>query len=112
MSAIEAMCRLEQVPVTKLSHTVLPLYIHAEKDGPIITFNEGEEENALEQAKRMGTERKSTLTAYFKLCADPNEKNSWLGKKDKLQGPAAIELRFEQIPYYYIWKKVGISVRP
>ena len=108
MTAQEAMCRLMKVPCAKLSHTVIPLYIHGEKPEPTVMFTEGEEEAALPAAeKSLLEERKSELNAYFKLCSDRNEKDSWLEVQGKMQGPPAKELRFEQIPLYYIWKKVG-----
>ena len=108
MTAAEGMCRLMSVPCAKLSHTVLPLYVHGEKDGPTVTFTEGEEEGARTAAENSLLEgRKSELTAYFKLCADPNESDSWLGVPNKMQGDAAKNLRYEQIPLFYIWKKVS-----
>jgi len=108
MSAPEATCRLFGVPVVKLSHNILPLYIHSEEEGPTVTFTEGEEEAALGAAERSMQEgRKSTLTAYFKLCADPDEERAWKDVEGKKQGPPARELRYDQIPFYYIWVKVG-----
>jgi hypothetical protein len=111
MSAIEALCRIYQVPVVGLSHTVIPLYFHGPNEEPDITFTEGEEDEARDLAERLaGTERRSMLTAYFNKCADRNETRSWLNIRSKKQGKAATDLRFDEFPLYYIWKKVSVSL--
>jgi hypothetical protein len=104
----EAATRMYQVPVVMSSHTVIPLYIHNEKEEPTVTFTEGEEEEARDRAEAsLARGYESKLMSYFKLCSNPNEAASWKDKTGKKQGLAAADLLFTEIPTYYIWKNVS-----
>jgi len=110
MGAVEAVCRIYGVPTTKLSHSVLTLYVHGEKDGPHITFTEGEEESARGRAEAsLRAGRRSMLTAYFERCADPDEEREWRDIPRFKQGPAAKDLLYEEFPEHYVWHAVSLT---
>ncbi|GBN05138.1 hypothetical protein AVEN_123241-1 [Araneus ventricosus] len=85
VSALEAMCRLNEFKLSHKSHTVVRLAVHLPQQQSIV-YQEGQEAQAIERAAL----RKTTLTSWLEL--NKNE-------------PSAHNISYSFIPKYYVFDK-------
>ncbi|GBM80678.1 hypothetical protein AVEN_137206-1 [Araneus ventricosus] len=85
VSALEAMCHLNEFNLSHKSHTVVRLAVHLPQQPPIV-YQDGQESQAIERAAL----RKTTLTSWFEL-----------NKND----PSAHNISYSDIPQYYVFDK-------